>query len=321
VGGRACRQLVQDESVEGVILADRRLDRVEQLARQMGERVRPVALDRLGDVAADAVVVTVPAGHLQLVELWLSRGSHIVSTVTSVPVVRALLDLEGMARELGRSVVVGAAMAPGLSCVLARHGSVGMDRVDEIAVAKTGVGGPACRSERWESLGSRVRDRRGRPGVPSAAGTIAELVWFPSPVGSVECRGGAHSDEPLLSRAFPGVRVAARAGGRAGMAAGLREPFRSWWPQVEPIGALRVELRGHVGQAVEVRVLGAVDRPSVAAGAVAAQAARWADAGRLERVGAGGLADLVGDTIGFLGELAERGVKAAALGKPSSAIH
>jgi hypothetical protein len=59
-----------------------------------------------------------------------------------------------------------------------------------------------------------------------------------------------------------------------------------------------------------VTVLGAIDRPGVAAGAVAALAAVAAARGQV-RPGVGSLARGV-EPIPFLGELARRGVKAAA---------
>jgi hypothetical protein len=77
------------------------------------------------------------------------------------------------------------------------------------------------------------------------------------------------------------------------------------------IGGVWVEVRGRRGTAHEVQVLGAVDRPALAAGAVAAVAALWAVSGRLAGGGAGGLAQLLVDAGPFLGELARRGVKAA----------
>lgn len=58
-------------------------------------------------------------------------------------------------------------------------------------------------------------------------------------------------------------------------------------------------------------VLGALDRPAVAAGTVAATIGSWAVDGRLSRFGAGGLAEFVTDTEPFLAALAERGVRAA----------
>jgi hypothetical protein len=56
-------------------------------------------------------------------------------------------------------------------------------------------------------------------------------------------------------------------------------------------------------------VFGAIDRPAVAAGAVAAVAALAAAHGRIEP-GAAGLAS-VPTEVGLLGELARRGVRAA----------
>jgi hypothetical protein len=59
-----------------------------------------------------------------------------------------------------------------------------------------------------------------------------------------------------------------------------------------------------------VAVLGAIDRPGVAAGAVAALAAVWGALGRLP-ARAAGLGELVEEPAVFLTELAGRGVKAA----------
>jgi hypothetical protein len=71
-----------------------------------------------------------------------------------------------------------------------------------------------------------------------------------------------------------------------------------------------VEVRGRRAEVHDSTVLGAVDRPAVAAGAVAAVAALATAEGRLVRPGAGGLGELAPD-LGLLGELARRGVKAA----------
>ena len=63
-----------------------------------------------------------------------------------------------------------------------------------------------------------------------------------------------------------------------------------------------MEVRGRRGSSRDVRVLGAMDRPGVAAGAVAALSAVEAASGRLQRLGAAGLASLV-DPVPFLQEL------------------
>ena len=77
-------------------------------------------------------------------------------------------------------------------------------------------------------------------------------------------------------------------------------------------------MRGQRGNTRDVAVVGAMDRPAVAAGAVAAVAARAAVAGDLRHVGAAGLAELV-EPIPFLAELRRRGVRAAVFEGASSA--
>lgn len=73
------------------------------------------------------------------------------------------------------------------------------------------------------------------------------------------------------------------------------------------IGAIRVELRGRVGVERRVSVYGAIERPAVASGAVAAATTMHVLAGDFE-IGARGLAGHA-DTVGVLNTLAARGVK------------
>jgi hypothetical protein len=77
------------------------------------------------------------------------------------------------------------------------------------------------------------------------------------------------------------------------------------------LGAIRVEVRGRRGPVRDAVVFGAIDRPAMAAGTVAAVAAVWAADGRLARPGSAGLAELVDEPVSFLHELGRRGVRAA----------
>jgi hypothetical protein len=111
--------------------------------------------------------------------------------------------------------------------------------------------------------------------------------------------------------AFPGVaRVTAR------LAATRRDRLTAGLPMLRPphaegrIGGLRVEVRGRRGSTRDTLVLGAVDRPAVAAGTVAAVTARWVGSGQAAGPGAAGLATLV-EPLPFLHELGRAGVRAA----------
>ena len=257
------------------------------------------------------LIVAAPVRQRELAEWALERGAHVVSTSDAVGDVKALLDLDAEARERRLHVVVGAAFSPGLACVLAAHAASRFDRVDEIHVAKVGTGGPACAHQRHRALGEAGADWHDGGWGRRRGGSGRTLCWFPDPVRGVDCYRGGFPEPLLLTAAFPTVRrVTARAGANRRDRLTARLPMLRRPHPEGGLGALRVEVRGRRGATLDEYVLGAIDRPGVAAGTVAAVAAAWLIEGRLSRPGAGGLAELVEPTP-FLATLADRGVKAA----------
>lgn len=323
VGSRAARQLSSAGGSRGVVVVDRDRARAGVVAESLGPPsvAVPTLPDDLGDVGV--VVLTAPGGQRRLAERALDGGAHVVSTCDDDAEVRALLDLDPVARERSRCLVLGAAFSPGLTCVLARHAARDFEQVDEIRVARTGSGGPACAASRQRALaGTSGGDAGGRRGRKAPARGMRdgrrELCWFPEPVGGRDCFPGRLPDGLLLAPAFaPATRITVRlAASRADRLASLPLLSRAalWLRRPRPegsLGAVRVELRGRRGHSADTVVLGALDRPAVAAGTVAAVAAIWAVGGRLARPGAGGLAEMVSDPLPFLHELADRGVRAA----------
>ena len=120
-------------------------------------------------------------------------------------------------------------------------------------------------------------------------------------------------DALLFGPAFPGhLRATARvAPTRRDRLTAPRPMLRQPHPE-GLVGAIRVEVRGRRGQSFDTVVYGAVDRPGLAAGAVAALVAVEAAEGRLSGPGAAGLALLVTEPLPLLQELADRGVRCAA---------
>ena len=209
-------------------------------------------------------------------------------------------------------VAVGVGFSPGLSCVLACHAAGDLSSVDEVHVARLGTGGPACARQHHAALAGEALDWRDGAWDRRPAGSGRELCWFPDPIGGIDCYRAAAPDPLLLRPAFPDLQRAT-----ARTAATRRDRLTARMPMLRPphaegaIGALRVEVRGWRGRARDIRVLGVLDRPAIAAGVVAAVTARWAADGRLARHGAAGLAELVGEPLPFLQDLADRGVRAA----------
>jgi hypothetical protein len=314
VGARIARQLVPGDGVDSLVVVDRVLGRAGAVVASLGP---PAELAPLRDSVldgADVVVLAVPeGGHRLLAEQALERGAHVVSVSDALSDVRDLLALDAEARERALSVVVGAGFSPGLTCLLARHAAAGFDEVDEVHVAKSGTAGPACARRHHRALSEAALDWRDGTWVTRAGGSGRELCWFPDPIGPQDCYRAGLPDALLLAPALPGVeRVTAR------VAATRRDRLTSRFPMLRPphpeglVGAVRVEVRGRRGRGRDVRVLGALDRPGVAAGAVAAVAALWAAEARLARPGAAGLGELVGEPVPFLTDLWHRGVRAAA---------
>jgi hypothetical protein len=322
VGVRVARQLVADPAVTSLVVVHRDPDAVSVLTEGLvdGPAAAPNASPGRVEVVrghatdvpveTDVVVLTQPAGVREGAEAALSRGAHVVTTVDDPSEVRRLLALDGQARRAGRTLVVGAAMAPGLSGVLATFGARRLDVVDQIHVASLGTGGPACARRHHAALSSLAVDWVGGAWHRRAGGLGRELVWFPEPAGGADCYRAGLADPTLLVPAFPGVqRVTAR------LAATRRDRTTSWLPMMRRphpeglLGAVRVELRGWRNGIAEVEIYGATARPAVIAGAVATVAATWTAEGRMARSGSAGLAELVPDPGWFLRDLHGRGVR------------
>ena len=199
-------------------------------------------------------------------------GVHVVSTSGAVSDVRDLLDLDDAARGAGVTLVVGAAVSPGLSGLLARQLVGRLAGCDELHIARHGTAGPACAREHHRALRGWAMGWRDGGWIERPAGSGRELCWFPEPVGARDCYRGELSDPVLLHRSFPDVeRISAR------VSATRRDRFTARLPMLSPphreggIGALRVEARGRDAEGARVTlIVGIAELVGTAAAAVAA---------------------------------------------------
>lgn len=311
-GARVARQLASVDGFGQVALRDQRPERLDAVATSVGPTVVPQRGSALEGIDADVVVLAAAAGSVGAVaRAAIDAGAHVVSLHDDIDDVRDLLSLDAAARRAGVSVLVGAGFAPGLTCLLASFAAASFTTVDEIHVAKVGTGGPACARVHHRALQGPSLEWRDGEWVQHPGGTGRELCWFPEPVAGRDCYRAAMPDPLLLHPAFPGARrLTAR------MSATRRDRLTARLPMLRPphpegsMGAVRVEVRGRIDGSVDIKVLGAIDRPAVAAGVVAAAAARSTLAGRALRTGAGGLAEML-DPGSTLADLSRRGVRAA----------
>lgn len=313
-GSHVARQLLQN-SVSTLHLDDPDPARLRRLATA----IRATASDDIEVVtgpidsaeAPDVVVLAGPVDtHVDVAEHWLTNGSSVVSVSDGPSEVRALLELDGLARTQGRCLAVGAGFAPGLSCVLARFAADQLDIVEVISVYSAGTGGPACARQHHRALKNSGNEWLDGEWVVRRGGSGRDLAWFPEPFGARDCYRGALPSPMLLQPIFPEAhRISAR------MAATRRDRFTSRLPMLRPPhadggpGAIRVEIRGRLGLAVETTILGVIDHPSVASGTMAAVAAVEIANGKIES-GARGLGSWP-EPRRMLAELRRRGVRVA----------
>jgi len=244
-----------------------------QRSRMAAKRFGGVTLDSMDDLdAVDVVVLATPSRQAHEAAGLLAAGRDVVCLSDDPADVRALIDLDHLAVELGLRLVVGAALSPGLSGLLARHLVEQLAVVDEIHVATHGTAGPSCARQHHDALGSRGLGWHDGAWVERPGGSGRELVWFPEPIGPHDCYRGALADPLLLHRAFPGAdRISARVSARRRDRLTARLPLLVPPRKSGDRGALRVEVRGALATGERItHVVGAVGRTGDLAGTVAA---------------------------------------------------
>ena len=80
-----------------------------------------------------------------------------------------------------------------------------LDFGKEVSIAVAGSAGPACHERRAKASRTDTQEWRDDGWVECAARSAPELVWFPDPLGAVDCARGDLSEAVLLRRLLPEV--------------------------------------------------------------------------------------------------------------------
>lgn len=303
VARRAARQLVESPGVTRLLVGGRHRRGLDNLVAALGPTAEAWSF-RAGDPIPDNVDVVVSALPDELdaavARAAIDVGAPMVSAADGSGAIAALRALSKTAIDAGVAIVAGCGFAPGLSEVLAAHAAALYDAVDEVRVARYGWASGACAA----SMRREHRDVAAvwRDGVAREVGRRVEQVWFPEPVAVRDCVTVRGASELALD-AVPGAGAVTWLLGEVDKAPARRLPL-------DVIGALRVEVWGRRADgARDVTVYGALDRVSIAAGAVLAL-------GALAAVRPGTPAGVhslgrVVEPVPFLSALAARGVHPA----------
>ena len=216
-GSAAAYDLLQEEDVREVVIADLRTDSVHPALRPwLGGRLTMLRVDASSArEAADAmrgatgVLCALPYYfNLEMTRLAVAAGAHYTDLGGNTAIVNSQRDLHGTARDKGLSVTPDIGLAPGMVNILAQAGITEMDGVDSV---RLWVGGlpqnpkPPLNYQIVYSL-EGVFDyyvtpaeilRDGRRTTVEALSGLEELD-FPAPVGRLEAfhTGGGTSTLP-----------------------------------------------------------------------------------------------------------------------------
>ena len=222
---------------------------------------------KVGDAAdlavTDAIALCHPHPHSQLAEEYLAAGVSVVSMSADINDVRALVDLDGLARSHGAALIVGAAMSPGLTGLLADYLWRQLHVAEEIHIATHGTAGPACAVQHHDALGDTAIGWHDGYWIERPGGSGRELDWFPEPIGAKDCYRAAMPDPFLLHRMFPtAARISARVSGTRRDRLTARLPMLTPPHAAGDIGAVRVEVRGAAQDGARVTVIAGASGPT-----------------------------------------------------------
>ena len=223
-------------------------------------------------IDADIVVLATESAYQPALATQLVRqGTDVVTTADNPDDIDRLWALDPVAREIGATLVVGAAYSPGVSTLLATYLARGLDSVTTISTAHFGTGGPTCAREHHRAMGSAASEVHHGALRASRGGSGRELVWFPDPIGAADCYRAGLADPFLLHQAFPTVpRIESR------QAATRRDRLTARLPMLRPphaeglVGAVWAEVRGTIDGRVEHRAMAATAAQATGAAAMAA---------------------------------------------------
>lgn len=285
--------------------------RVVRLLGDRPYRALPMRSLTLSDISAGELVILAGGGaHAPLAEQLGRRGASVISVADGLADVVELLALDQLFADHDATVVVGAAMAPGLSGLIARHLASMLARTDEIHTAFHATAGPQCARQHHRALAGRAVGWHDGEWIYRPSGSGRELCWFPEPVGAHDCYRAELADPVLLQRDMPEVnRISAR------LSATRRDRLTSRLPMLRRphaeggVGAVRVEVRGaDVDGERRSLIAGIAEFVGAAAGAVAVAMALAAERGTLP-VGAVTTSDERLDHRRVLGDISSLGIR------------
>lgn len=218
MGSIAVQDLVKDERVDEVIIADIDLEQADIVAGVLGSRkaiVRKVDINDQGDLvaalrgSAACLNATVYYTNLPIMEACLIAGTHYTDLGGLFHTTRKQLDYHQRFLERGLSAVLGMGSAPGIPNVQARFAADRLDEIDSIRIYD-GIKPPASDEVRFTYAVPTILDELTlapivyRRGEFVACEPLSEFedYWFTPPIGLLPMHLSLHSEVATLPLTF-----------------------------------------------------------------------------------------------------------------------
>lgn len=227
MGRRAALDLSRAPDVEHLTLAGRSLAKCEALAKQIGGKARPEAIDvndgrRLVELMQGHDVVAGAVGPYYLYEVPLARaaieaGKPYVSICDDYDAAQGVLELDAAAKARGVTILTGAGWTPGITNVAVKKAVSLLDRADEAHIAwaasASDSSGYAVMFHMLHILTGRVPSFLDGKAVDVPAGSGTVTVDFGPPMGRVQVYHVGHPEPVTIPRFIPQLKAVTLRGG------------------------------------------------------------------------------------------------------------
>lgn len=227
MGRRAAQALARSPEVSELTLTGRNEEQVRALAAELGGPSRGVALDVIDHNTLVATLKGhhVAAGAIGPYYLWeipiakaaIEAGVPYVSVCDDHDAAQQVLKLDEAAKKRGVTVLTGAGWTPGLTNILAKKGTAILDEARKVHIAWAGAladaDGTASILHALHIFTGKVPSFIGGKHLEVQAGSAAEIVTFPKPIGPVKVYNTGHPEPVTIPRFIEGLEEVTLRGG------------------------------------------------------------------------------------------------------------
>jgi saccharopine dehydrogenase-like NADP-dependent oxidoreductase len=227
MGSEAVRDLVNNQEVKEVIVADLNFEKAKELKKNLGEKIVPLSLDannkenlieviKKGDVALSCIGPFYKF-EAKIAKAAIEAGVNYVSICDDFDAVEEVLKLDQEAKNKNLTILTGMGWTPGISNVLALKGVKELKKADIINIAWAGDAedseGLAVIKHTYHIFTGMIITYLDGKHLKIKAGTGKEIVEFLPPINKIPVYHLGHPEPVTIPKFIPNVKTVTLKGG------------------------------------------------------------------------------------------------------------